>query len=351
MESLLKLTPLKFKKIAVLALKIGIGGSLAYYLADLMNLQFASSAGIVALLTLQQTKLDSMKLSIRRVVTFFMTYLFCMLLCYAIKTPWLDYGVYLFLIVFLCECIGWRATVSVNAVIAVHFLSTQDFSFEMIMNEMYIVLIGVIVAIVLNLFHINETHEAHMIHGMREVEERMRMILKELAGYLRHQKMGENVWKDIHALREDLFKYVDEAQEYQNNTFVSHPEYYINYFEMRESQCLVLDNLHAEMNRLLDLPVQAEQVADFVEYISECVTEKNDPQKQINELVHILHEMKDEPLPTTREEFESRAMLYHVLMDVEDFLILKKRFVSSLNKQQYEIYWEKEKKNRKVKRS
>lgn len=351
MESLLKLTSLKLKKIALLALKIGIGGSVAYYLADLMDLQFASSAGIVALLTLQQTKWDTMKLSIRRIVSFIITYVVCMALCYVLKTAWLDYGVYLFLIVFLCECIGWRATVSVNAVNAVHFLSTQDFSFEMIMNEMYIVLIGVVVAIILNLFHINETHEAHMIYGMREVEDRMRTILKELAGYLRHQKMGENVWKDINNLREDLFKYVDEAQEYQNNTFVSHPEYYINYFEMRESQCLVLNNLHAEMNRLLNLPVQAEKVADFVDYISECVTEKNDPQKQINELVQILNEMKDSPLPVTREEFESRAMLYHVLMDMEDFLILKKRFVSSLNKQQYEIYWEKEKKNRKVKRS
>ena len=350
MESLFKLTPLKLKKITVLALKIGIGGSVAYYLADLMNLQFASSAGIVALLTLQQTKWDTMKLSIRRILSFIATYILCMALCYVLKTTWLDYGVYLFLIVFLCECIGWRATVSVNAVIAVHFLSTQDFSLGMMMNEMYIVLIGVIVAIILNLFHINETHEAHMIYGMREVEERMRMILKELAGYLRHQKMGDNVWKDIHALREDLFKYVDEAQEYQNNTFVSHPEYYINYFEMRESQCLVLNNLHAEMNRLLNLHEEAEKIADFMDYISECVTEKNDPQKQINELVHILHEMKDAPLPVTREEFESRSMLYHVLMDVEDFLILKKRFVSSLNKQQYEIYWEKEKKNRRVKK-
>lgn len=351
MKSLFKLTPLKVKKITLLALKIGVGGSVAYYLAELMHLQFASSAGIVALLTLQQTKLDTIKLSIRRVVSFLATYGVCMLLCFAIRQPWLDYGVYLFLLVFMCEWMGWRAAVSVNAVIAVHFLSTRDFSYEMLMNEMYIVLIGVVVAIILNLFHINETHEAHMIYGMREVEERMRMILRELAGYLRHQKMGESVWKDIHALREDLFKYVDEAQEYQNNTFVTHPEYYINYFEMRESQCLVLDNLHAEMNRLLNLPVQAEQVADFVEYISECVTEKNDPQKQINELVNMLHEMQNESLPVTREEFESRAMLYHVLMDVEDFLILKKRFVSSLNKQQYEIYWEKEKKNRKVKRN
>lgn len=342
--------PIRIKKILLLALKIGIGGSIAYYIAELLHLQFASSAGIVTLLTLQQTKWDTLKLSVRRIITFFATFLVCLFLCYAIRTPWFDYGIYLFLLVFFCECWGWRAAISVNAVTAAHFLSTQDFSAEMLLNELLIVLIGIVVAIILNLFHINETHEAHMIHGMREVEQRMRDILKEMAGYLRHQIMGRDVWRDIHNLREDLFKYVDEAQEYQSNTFVSHPEYYVNYFEMRESQCMVLHNLHAEMRRLRNLPKQAEMVADFMDYISNCVTEKNDPQKQINELEHILSEMKNSPLPESREEFESRAMLYHVLMDLEDLLIEKKRFVSSINAKQYEIYWMNEKKNKKVKK-
>ena len=72
--------------------------------------------------------------------------------------------------------------------------------------------------------------------------------------------------------------------------------------------------------------------------------ETNDPQKQVNELEHILTEMKNQPLPETRVEFESRAMLYQVLMDMEDFLILKKRFVSTIDEEQYKIYWKKEQK-------
>jgi len=37
--------------------------------------------------------------------------------------------------------------------------------------------------------------------------------------------------------------------------------------------------------------------------------------------------MKEEPLPVSRTEFESRAVLYHILMDLEDFLQEKKRFI------------------------
>ena len=265
------------------------------------------------------------------------------MLYYLIRTTWFDYGIYLFLLVFFCEAMGWRTAVSVNAVTAAHLLLERDFSYEFMMNELLLVVIGVSIAIVLNLFHINSMHEAGIIKAMRRTEERMKLILKEMAGYLRHQSMGENVWKDIGDLRSDLFHLVDGAQEYQNNTFVSHPEYYINYFEMRKTQCLVLHNLHSEMCRLRNLPKQAETVADFMDELSGCVTEKNDPQVQINQLEKILEDMKEQPLPETREEFESRAMLYHVLMDIEDLLILKKRFVSSVDEEQKRIYWKNEK--------
>ena len=40
----------------------------------------------------------------------------------------------------------------------------------------------------------------------------------------------------------------------------------------------------------------------------------------------VFDQMKLQPLPKDREEFESRAILYHVLLDLEDFLLAKQRF-------------------------
>ena len=58
--------------------------------------------------------------------------------------------------------------------------------------------------------------------------------------------------------------------------------------------------------------------------------------------LEIFENMKDEPLPETHEEFEARAILYHILMDLEDFLIYKRRFVDGLDDVQRKLYWEKE---------
>ena len=170
----------------------------------------------------------------------------------------------------------------------------------------------------------------------------MKKILTELSGYLKHQAMGDYVWDDILKLGDDLEKYLDLAHEYQNNTFVSHPEYYIDYFRMREQQCGALLNMHKEMQRISELPKQAEIVSHYILDMCEHVTEMNNPEKQIAQLEEVVEEMHNQQLPQTREEFEGRALLYHVLMELEDFLLYKKRFVESIDEEQFRIYWKEE---------
>lgn len=336
----------KIGKALLLALKVAIGGSAAYYIAELMQLEFASSAGIIALLTLQTTKWETFRLSLRRVITFFVTFGMCWAMFYVVRASWVDYGMYLFCIVLMCEFLGWRSTLSVNAVIAVHFLSTKNFSYEFMLNEFLLVFIGITIAIFLNLFHINGVQERSIINRMRHVEKKMKQILKEMSGYLKHQAMGDHVWDDIVKLDNELGQYLDLAHEYQGNTFVSHPEYYINYFRMRKEQCGAMLNLHKEMKRISELPKEAELVSEYILDMCEHVTEMNNPKRQIEQLEKVTQDLKNGELPKTREEFESVALLYHVLMELEDFLLYKKRFIESIDEEQFRVYWKREIENK-----
>ena len=69
----------------------------------------------------------------------------------------------------------------------------------------------------------------------------------------------------------------------------------------------------------------------------------NSPDEQIARLEEIFADMKKESLPESREEFEARAVLYHILMDIEEFLLFKKRFAESLDEKKLERYWKKDK--------
>ena len=63
---------LKFKlgKILLLSAKIGIGASVAIYSAELLHLQYATSAGIITLLTLITTRWETFRLSFQRLLTY-----------------------------------------------------------------------------------------------------------------------------------------------------------------------------------------------------------------------------------------------------------------------------------------
>ena len=49
------------------------------------------------------------------------------------------------------------------------------------------------------------------------------------------------------------------------------------------------------------------------------------------EYMELIEKTKQHELPKSRDAFESQAILYHVLMDLEDFLLIKKRFVDGLD--------------------
>ena len=327
------------KKILIHAFKIAIGSSAAMLIAQALHLQNATSAGTITLLTIMTTKWETLRLSVARIVTFAVAVFLTLLTFSNGYSQWEIYGIYIFLLVVISEWLGWKSTISVNAVIGAHFLVSRDFSSDFIINEFLLVLIGTVVAFVTNLFSYNKRRRKKLVFSIEQVEKELQMILKELASYLMKREMKEDVWKDIKDLEAKLKHLVVDASEYEGNTFHSHTGYYMDYFEMRLEQCNVLHDLHYELQKIRSHSLQAEMVADYMLYLVEYVVETNSPTEQIEKLEHMVDAMKEQPLPVTRDEFETRAVLYHILTELEAFLIHKRRFVQALDEKQRRLYW------------
>lgn len=327
------------KKIFIHAFKIAVGTSAAMYIAQTMNLQNATSAGTIALLTIMTTKWETVRLSIARIMTFAIAVLLALFTFSNLIIPWEVFGIYIFFLVLGSEFFGVKSTISVNAVIGMHFVVSRDFSLEFIANEFMLVLIGTAVAFVVNLFSHNRNRQKLLVESICEVEEQLQLILRELASYLMKQEMKEDVWRDIRNLENRLKKLVVEASEYEGNTFQSHTVYYMDYFEMRLEQCTVLHDLHYELKKIRSRSVQAEMVADYMLYLVEHIKETNVPSEQIKVLEDMVEEMGKQPLPTSREEMETRVVLYHILTELETFLIHKRRFVQALDDKRKRLYW------------
>lgn len=329
----------RLEKNLLLALKVAVGSAAAIYIAGLLQLEYAVSAGTVTLLSLLGTKMETVKFTFVRLGTFAVTTLLAVLFIPHMESVWVAFGMVIFGIVFLSAMLDWKSTLSVNGVIAAHYMTTKDFGIGFLYNEFMLVLIGVSIAFLLNMFYLNKKQEKHIIKGMRFTEKSLQDILCKIADYLMEEQEGRNVWEDIRDLESRLADMIEEAREYKSNSFMSYHQYYIDYFIMRMNQLKMLHSLHYEMQKIRSMPRQAKIVADYMRDMAERISEKNTAENEMKNLQRVFENMRKEELPKEQEEFESRALLYHIMMDMEEFLKCKIRFVEHISEKQKKMYW------------
>ncbi|MBQ3923245.1 MAG: hypothetical protein II707_08105 [Spirochaetales bacterium] len=141
-----------WKQWVVYAARLALASSLAIYTADLMKLQFSTQAGVICLFSMLTTKKDTLKLSVARLLSFGVTFVAAWITFHHISSEWVAFGIYIFVTVVFSEMYGWGAALSANVVAGCHFLSVENFTTDIIINEFYIVLTGMTFAIIFNLF-------------------------------------------------------------------------------------------------------------------------------------------------------------------------------------------------------
>ncbi len=310
------------KRIALKVLKIAVGSSMAVVVAQFFNLQYATSAGIIALLTVQDTRRDTIQLTAERLLSFLLAVaLIFVCFHYTGRLEWVNYGFYIFLMVTACYSIGWQNTISVNAVMS------PDYSLGFAFNELSLVLIGTGMALAMNWKMPSNLKVIR--EDIKKVEDDMQTVLLELAKYLERAQSGDPVWLDLDQLEAYIHSALERAYEHAYNTMLEEDLYYVEYMEMRLQQCVMLQTLRSRVQKIREMPKQSELISSYLGYVAYYVHEKNIPDQQIKELERVFRRMEEEPLPKTREEFESRAILYHVMMDLEEFLFVKQRFADA----------------------
>lgn len=307
--------------------RLALASSLAVYAAHLLGLQFETQAGIICIFSMLTTRKDTIKVSISRIVSFLVTAITAWCAFTYLGNQWLALGIYFMITVLVSEMMGWKAALSANLVAGCHFFSVNDFSEAVIINEFFIVMIGIVFALVFNFIHNDEWARYRLNKDVESVKQAMTEAMEDIAEYLSSRETNDSVWDKLTALHLQLDEIIHRATDYEGNSLGKDADYYYQYFEMRKEQCFILESLHAEMDKIRYQPRQARIITEFIYHISGSAAEKNDPQKQIDYLVEIFDRMKREALPASREEFESRAMLYHILMDLEEFLLVKKHFL------------------------
>lgn len=316
--------------------KIALGSTIAISLAYMFHLEYPVSAGIIALLSIQDTKKATVKLALKRVLAFAVTCIIAYFVFAIFGYTAVAYGVYLLL--FACYCIfaGAQDALAMNAVLTTHFFLEQSMGIEMIGNEALLLLIGSGIGIVINLYIPNNIRQIRQ--KQKEIEECMKAVLRTLANQMdSFEKDEEEVC--VEKLKTHIASGMDYAYTNMNNTFFQDSEYFIQYMQMRKQQLHVINTMLAKVNRLSMTTEQSSVIAFFIRETEKTLAESNNAERLLEENEILIHRCQNGILPKTREEFETRAILYVVLMDFREFLQIKKEFADSLTNVQKVKYW------------
>lgn len=308
-------------------LTTGIGSAIAILVADQLGLAYSASAGIITLLTVQNTKKETISIAMKRVIAFILAVTVAYVLFSTFGYTSITFGLFVFVFVAACKFFGLQDGIAMNSVLTTHFLIEKNMEMAFIVNEVYILLIGMSIGIGLNL--IMPRYKKKLEQEQKMIEENIQRVLKEMADVLR----GDEKVIRISQLQLDLGELLDNAYEEAGNRFLADTKYLISYLEMRCAQISVLRNIKDDIGKVNEILPQTHLVADYIEKVSTSFHELNDVKGLKQDLEELYDFFSNEPLPTYRGEFENRAILFLILKEIEYFLEIKGDFSSELLKQ------------------
>ena len=316
------------KRLVLNSLKISLAVVIAIGLATLLNLEFVISAGIVAILTIQPTKKETIHTAVGRLIAFIVA-LFIAYVCFAIfgftRQAFL---IYIIPYIFICYFCQWNSAIAMNSVLVSHFLTFGAMDASSVFNEVLIFALGVGTGIVANL-HLRKKVD-YIEELKKETDEQIIKILQRMSERIVNKDISDYNGDCFVVLEKLLRKAKNIAEENYNNQFGNTDTFDIEYLAMRERQYIVLYEMYKNVSRLESKPITAAKVSKFFADMAKVFDKENDGKALMEEFAEMDMYMKSQPLPVNRQEFEDRARLFNLMRKIEEFIAIKSEFYEKI---------------------
>lgn len=319
--------------------KIALGSILAIIIAESLRLSYVTSAGVITLLSIQDTKRETLLALFKRVCAFIIALTVAYICFFLFGFHLWVLGVFLMFFVGGCYLCSLHDAISINVVLVTHFYMEQSISWMWVRNEALLFIIGAGIGVLMNLYFPDNSRAIRK--DQAEIEIAMRGILERMAATLLQESKMLYDGSCFEELEKTLVRASLKAVENRDNTLLLDTRYFLKYMNMRSNQTYILKRIYQNICLLNKVPSQTYVVSEFIGQISDHFQETNNALGLLGELEKLKLGMREEKLPSTREEFENRALLYQILYDLEDFLTVKRDFVKELEKREIKKYWSK----------
>ena len=289
-------------------IKMTTGFIAGMLIAKALELPYFYTAGVIAVLSLEPTRKASLESGIIRIIDSLLGLGLATLLFYLFGFHVLVLFIFvsLFIPISFFLKIDRGIVVSLVLVSQIYLESHLHFS----LNALYILLIGVGVAFLLNLYM---PKNDHIKKEIALIDQHLNKLIQGIA------KQQPVSFEEIEELLSATYNNIQVELENINIPLTTKR---LKYVEMRTEQVSILKRVYQILNNV-DQIKEKEIILNFLKEFDNRIGEKNYASPLLNRLNELFLMFKESALPESRDQFENRAQLYYVLLEIDLFLKIK----------------------------
>lgn len=305
-------------------LKTAIAVIIAMYLAHVFEIESPAAAALLAILGIEVTKKKGIQSALQRIASSMLALLIGSFLFHMLGFHVWVVGVFILIVFPVLHRLRITEGTVTGAVVMLHLFAYESAGWPAVLNEMYLLLVGLGTATLINIAYMPKVNTAIEAHKMK-IEALFSVIFVYLAKHLRDNTI---VWdgKELLEVSREIEQGALLAKRSMENSLIFGGDpYWRVYFYMRGEQ---LESIH----RMIDLVaqvyqtvLQGEWLAAIFEDISQSVKEDYYTGEAEKELQELDARYKQMPLPGSREEFEVRSAILQLNRELMQYLSIAKK--------------------------
>ncbi|MDL2292186.1 aromatic acid exporter family protein [Acholeplasma sp. OttesenSCG-928-E16] len=314
---------LKTRRILITSIKMALaclGGTL---IARAFNLDNYLTCGVIAVLSIHYSKRESYVSAVKRFLSAIFGIFFSTLMFFLVGYNITAYIIFVLIFALISWLLKVPEGIVPSIVLVTHLYTNGSLSWSLILNEVFIVLIAILVALLLNV--IDTFFKESKKNIIINIDSIIRETIVIIKNRLQEDEKNDSSLK-IDELKINLDKIYDELLSIDNDEIINKDHYNIDYAIMRKNQFKSLLHIIKMLNDIEEFHENSYIIANYFSLLSENIGKANMATFMKDELENLKTQFKNSPLPQTRDEFETRAVLFQILNEVENFLSEKIEF-------------------------
>lgn len=302
-------------------IKTAIAATLSLLVAQALGLKFSSSAGIITILDIFETRKATLKGGLKRTLSATIALVLGILVFEIFDYKTWAFGLYLLLFVPISFLLKIELGLGPSSVVVTHLLSYGEINSSIIFNELGLILIGTGFAMLTNLYA-PESHD-ELKKWIKDIDEDIKDILIFFGDTLVNNLDVKIYEGKIKKLEDDINKALNLAI-IENDNRIENSKNLLIGLSHREREMDLLMEMYDDLKSIPKEYADGKLISDLMIDTANNLTDNGDMvkvKKRIEFLQEHFHMME---LPETHEDFIIRSSIFQVFRSLNQFIDISK---------------------------